>query len=153
MVVREVTRAVTRRVLPLLLGVGAWGCSDRPSEIVVDSLWPEDYRGTVDESLPARQQARQEALAELLNYLQTDEDFEGLPESFPDLRFSESRDTFLEGMFDLYGWDFAGPQQGDDVPVKLILREDLDPEFPEREVKRVYAVIIRGETTTIERKP
>jgi hypothetical protein len=124
------------------------GCSGPPASPPFE---PEAYRGVVDESLSPEQQQRQQVIIDLFYELQMSRDFQDLPEVLPHIRFTETREQFLEGMLDLHRWQFAGPPNGAEVPLRLFFREDKEPDYPERQFERVYIAEKTDETWIVRR--
>ncbi|MBN1908291.1 MAG: hypothetical protein JW818_01005 [Pirellulales bacterium] len=107
---------------------------------------PRNFQGKVDTSLPAQQQAKQQAIITALTALQRDSHFRGAR----GVRVQESPEVFLDGALDLLRWDFDGSPNGNDVPVRLWLQEPGSP-ATEREVRRTYRVVPQGNTMVITR--
>lgn len=126
------------------------GCARReipPEEAYVPQT------GTVDPSLPAPLQAKQQALKSVLDALSIEGiDFDELA-SDPKLEFQETAEEFLEeGAINLAGWDFNGKPAGNDLPVVLYLNLDSTGRN-QRKVERVYTVTGSPGRFTISRKP
>ncbi len=130
----------------LLLALWAVGCQ----ATVEPTHDPVALAGQVDATLPPEAQAKQAALQRVLQTLQRGVKIEYLAEHLPELQLQESDEAFFAGAVDLYRWDFAGPPQGDKLPLTLVFRLD-QPGFPERIDQRTYQVSGSGNRFQIRR--
>ncbi len=133
----------------LLLAAMA-GCGE-PTVAPEDVYHPERLQGTVDKSLPAELQAKQEILAEALSVGLEGNDIEDVSEYVSGVDFEEPTAAFLDGAIGLSRWEFGGKPDGNDVPVVLFLDED-GPDKEDRRVERVYTVTGSSQRATIRRK-
>jgi hypothetical protein len=121
-------------VLLWLLAIGISGCGENSSpEPVVN--W-----GVVDTSLPAEQQAYQDALMRLFTTLQSGVPPEQIGYTHPDLEFAETVEQFHGEGIHLAGWDWNGPPQKNKLPVRLEITLDEPPGDKTVTYERVYQV-------------
>jgi len=117
-----------------------------------DAFDPEQVAGTVDESLPPKLRAKQEALSRFLTEIQAFEPIDFFGPDHAEIYFRESHENFYDGTLTLARWRFDGPPEGDDVPV--VLTFDMDQSGTNRqEVQRVYRVTRSSGRFVIQRKP
>ena len=117
---------------------------------------PQDYRGQVDGKLPAALQNRQQVMCGVFNALLEGHRPEQMPKYFPDVIFKETSNTFYEGSARLVRWAFAGPPDGNNVPVEITLENTAaNKQEPQstRTVRRTYVVAVsHNGSYTIARK-
>jgi hypothetical protein len=125
-------------LVPAVLFVAGCGSGDSP--VPPDETYdPSNVVGKIDTSLPADQQARQEAINKVFLEIHNGTSFEQLSQFLPDAILQESGEQFMEGKFYLTRWEFKGAPSGNDVPVTVYLSTD-DRGEDEAPVDRVYTV-------------
>jgi len=141
--------AIFSRCCFLLTFVGmllAGGCSGEPAETYV----PDRGRGAIDESLPADQRVKQDALARLFEAFRSGLHTEDLERSEPDLVFQEPEAKFFQEAARVWSWDWDGAPKDSHFPVRLTMQKD-EPGVVTVDYSRVYEVERRGSKFIIRR--
>ncbi|MCA9103535.1 MAG: hypothetical protein R3C10_20625 [Pirellulales bacterium] len=136
-----VSCALTSYALILTLVLAGCG-NDEPAPVYE----PQKMRGDVDPAAPSDVQVRQQALIKLF-----DEIMQRISAKYRgrDVVLAESDEEFFEGFVYLRRWEWAGPPDGDDLSVKLVLMDGDEETL--HEVTRVYTVTGSG-PFTVRRK-
>lgn len=135
--------------IPLLLG-----CGSPPLPEPFDEA---QIQGAIDESASAEIQEKQDALIRLFGMINRGVPFDDFDIYEDDLKFTESVEDFYkiadsETAMVLDRWDWNGPTDGLDFPVKMRLLVELSDKSVPKEVERIYQISISGQSYTIRRK-
>ena len=139
-------------ILASLSATFAAGCG---SDLRPETYEPDESRGKVDQLLAKDVQEKQQVLIDVFELLRRETEFSNL-DIIRRTKFKETEDEFYgeQAIKELSSWDWDGPPNGDDFPVKLVFRkEDTEAQrFEEVEVTRVYTVTKDDRDFTITRK-
>jgi hypothetical protein len=139
----------SRPWLLLFFSFAILGCSGDSQFVAA----PESLVGTLDTSLPADSQRKQQAVARFLCAMQ-----EGVGDAgqlqlvAPGIRYADSFEAFFEGAGRLARWEFDGAPAGNTVAVKLYFDERASGPIDPANLKlaqRTYLVTAAGKTTQI----